>query len=81
MRIPFAAGINGFFAGDKHPILGGLLRMNTTKEYNDTELNKEALKKKWDDWGVKIDLRPYNAIVDKVKSEFEVFKAGKTKYY
>jgi hypothetical protein len=40
-----------------------------------------ALKKKWGDWGEKIDLRPYNSIVDKVKSELEVLKAGKTKYY
>ncbi len=40
-----------------------------------------ALKKKWGDWGAKIDLRPYNSIADKVKSEFEIFKTGETKYY
>lgn len=40
-----------------------------------------ALKKKWGDWGEKIDLRPYECIAAKVKSEFEIFKAGKTKYY
>lgn len=40
-----------------------------------------ALKKKWGDWGEKIDMRPYECIADKVKSEFEIFKEGKTKYY
>lgn len=37
-----------------------------------------ALKKKWGDWGEKIDLRPYKCISTKVKSEFEIF-TGKTK--
>lgn len=40
-----------------------------------------ALKKKWGDWGGKIDLRSYNCIASKVKSEFEIFKTGTTKYY
>jgi len=40
-----------------------------------------ALKKKWGEWGEKIDLRPFNCISAKVKSEFEIFKTGKTKYY
>ncbi len=40
-----------------------------------------ALKKKWGEWGEKIDLRPYGCISNKVKSEFEIFKIGQKIYY
>ncbi len=40
-----------------------------------------ALKKRWGDWGEKIDSRPYNCISRKVNSEHEIFKTGTTKYY
>ena len=41
-----------------------------------------ALKKKWGDWGKKIDLRPYNEIKHNLISEFDIFKTGDSaKYY
>ena len=36
-----------------------------------------AIKKKWAD----VELRPYEEIRTKVKSEFDLFKRGTTKYY
>ncbi len=40
-----------------------------------------ALKKKYGEWGQKIDLRPYKEIGHSVKSEFDIFQTGTTKYY
>lgn len=40
-----------------------------------------AIYKKMGDWGKHKDIRPYNEINTKVKSEFEIFKKGTTIYY
>ena len=41
-----------------------------------------ALKKKWGDWENKSDIRPYNEIAHRVKSQLDIFERGDgTKYY
>lgn len=41
-----------------------------------------AFKKKWGEWGEKIDLRPYDTIKQNRKSEFNIFASGNGyKYY
>lgn len=68
---------------DKPEILYEIINLSSIFSYGlqATDYCCWAFKKKYGDWGQKIDLRPYNEIRHNIRNEFNIFRTGTTRYY